>query len=216
MDSTFYDKFYSQMTKGAFIGMAKATPETFQLSIHVPESITHVKRLHVERGSVTLYEEFVDKISALKTANKLGAILFQLPTRFTVNDFKNIEQFVDRLPPANGCDCAMEFRHPSWGTEGPWEMFKHYNIAAVTTDSPIQENLQFLSDVIVTANYSFIRFHGRNLKGHYWCNYLYTEQGDLKDHRLKLQSKESEIEYFGLRHQWDTVAAFLATLMTPI
>ena len=66
MDSTFYDKFYSQMTKGAFIGMAKATPETFQLSIHVPESITHVKRLHVERGSVTLYEEFVDKISALK------------------------------------------------------------------------------------------------------------------------------------------------------
>ena len=214
MDSTFYDKFYSQMTKGAFIGMAKATPETFQFSIHVPETITHVKRLHVEKGSVTLYEEFVDKISALKTANKLGAI--QHPPRFTVNDFKNIGQFVDRLPPANGCYCAMEFRHPSWGTEGPREMLKHYNIAAVMADSPIQENLQFLSDVIVTANHSFIRFHGRNLKGHYWCNYLYCEQEHVKDHRLKLQSKESEIEYFGLRHKWGPVAAFLATLMAPI
>jgi uncharacterized protein YecE (DUF72 family) len=55
-------------------------------------------------------------------------------------------------------------------------MLKHYNIAAVMTDSPAQENLQFLSDVIVTANQSFIRFHGRNSKDHYWYNYLYSEQ----------------------------------------
>jgi uncharacterized protein YecE (DUF72 family) len=44
------------------------------------------------------------------------------------------------------------------------------------TDSPAQENLQFLSDVIVTANQSFIRFHGGNTKGHYWYNYLYSKQ----------------------------------------
>ena len=54
-------------------------------------------------------------------------------------------------------------------------MLKHYNIAAVMTGSP-QENLQFLADVIITANHSFIRFHGRNTKGHYWYNYLYYEQ----------------------------------------
>ena len=44
------------------------------------------------------------------------------------------------------------------------------------TDSPPNENLQFLSDVTITANQSFIRFHGRNTKGHYWYNYLYSEQ----------------------------------------
>ena len=55
-------------------------------------------------------------------------------------------------------------------------MLKHYNIAAVMTDSPAKENLQFLSDVITTANHSFVRFHGRNIKGHYWYNYLYSEQ----------------------------------------
>ena len=49
-------------------------------------------------------------------------------------------------------------------------------IAAVMTDSPPSENLQFLSDVTITANQSFIRFHGRNTKGHYWYNYLYSEQ----------------------------------------
>jgi uncharacterized protein YecE (DUF72 family) len=50
------------------------------------------------------------------------------------------------------------------------------NIAAVMTDSPPSENLQFLSDVIITANQCFIRFHGRITKGHYWYNYLYSEQ----------------------------------------
>ncbi|MGB8933922.1 MAG: DUF72 domain-containing protein [Candidatus Nitrosopolaris sp.] len=176
MDSTFYDGFYSQMTKSTFIGMARATPEIFQFSIKVPETITHVKRLDVNKGANLSFEEFLNKISPLKTANKLGAILFQLPPSFTVKDFKNIEQFLDKLPTADGYDYAVEFRHHSWGTEGPWEMLKHYNIAAVMTDSPAQENLQFLSDVIVTANQSFIRFHGRNSKDHYWYNYLYSEQ----------------------------------------
>ncbi len=55
-------------------------------------------------------------------------------------------------------------------------MLKHYNIAAVITDSPPSENLQYLSDVTVTADHSLVRFHGRNTKGHYWYNYLYSEE----------------------------------------
>ena len=179
MDSTFYKKFYTNMTRGTFIGMAKATPDKFQFSIKVPETITHNKRLNVNQGAMTDFEEFLDKISPLKNSNKLGAILIQLPPSFTVNDFKNIEGFLDRLPTSSkGYDYAVEFRHPSWRSEGPWDMLKHYNIAAVMTDSPSQENLQFLSDVTVTtADHSFIRFHGRNtMQGHYWYNYLYTKE----------------------------------------
>jgi uncharacterized protein YecE (DUF72 family) len=104
------------------------------------------------------FEQFLDKISPLRTTKKLGAILFQLPPSFTVNDFKSIEQFLDKLPTTDGYDYAIEFRHPSWGTEGPWEMLRHYNIAAVMTDSPPSENLQFLSNKTITANQSFISF----------------------------------------------------------
>jgi uncharacterized protein YecE (DUF72 family) len=177
MDSTFYEKFYTNMTTGTFIGMAKATPEKFQLSIKVPETITHNKRLNVKQGAMAEFEEFLDKISPLKNSNKLGAILIQLPPSFTVSDFRNIEGFLDRLP-SSGYDYAVEFRHPSWKSEGPWDMLRHYNISAVMTDSPSQENLQFLSDVtITTAEHSFIRFHGRNTtQGHYWYNYLYTKE----------------------------------------
>jgi uncharacterized protein YecE (DUF72 family) len=176
MDSIFYEKFYSKMTKGTFIGMVKATPENFQFSVKVPETITHRKRLEVKNDAITEFEIFLDKISPLKNSNKLGSILLQLPPSFTVNDFKNIEGFLDRLP-TNGYDYSVEFRHPSWKTEGPWDMLKHYNIAAVMTDSPANENLEFLSEVTVTtADHSFIRFHGRNVKGHYWYNYLYNKE----------------------------------------
>jgi uncharacterized protein YecE (DUF72 family) len=177
MDSIFYEKFYSKMTKGTFIGMARATPEKFQFSVKVPETITHNKRLDINKGAMIDFQEFLDKISPLKTANKLGTILIQLPPSFTVSNFKNIEGFLDRLPSSSGYDYAVEFRHPSWSTEGPWDMLRHYNIATVMTDSPAKENLQFLSDItITTADHSFIRFHGRNTKGHYWYNYLYTKE----------------------------------------
>ena len=175
MDSIFYEKFYSHMTKGTFIGMVKATPENFQFSVKVPEIITHRKRLEVGKGAITDFEIFLDKTSPLKNSDKLGAILLQLPPSFTVNDFKNIEKFLDKLP--SGYNYAVEFRHPSWKTEGPWDMLKHYNIAAVMTDSPAKENLEFLSEVTVTsACHSFIRFHGRNTKGHYWYDYLYSKE----------------------------------------
>ncbi|HZA64912.1 MAG TPA: DUF72 domain-containing protein [Nitrososphaeraceae archaeon] len=175
MDSIFYEKFYSHMTKGTFIGMVKATPENFQFSVKVPEIITHRKRLEVGKGAITDFEIFLDKTSPLKNSDKLGAILLQLPPSFTVNDFKNIERFLDKLP--SGYHYAVEFRHPSWKTEGPWDMLKHYNIAAVMTDSPSKENLEFLSGVTVTsADHSFIRFHGRNTKGHYCYDYLYSKE----------------------------------------
>ena len=175
MDSIFYEKFYSHMTKGTFIGMVKATPENFQFSVKVPETITHRKRLDVRKGAITDFKIFLDKISPLKNSNKLGAVLLQLPPSFTVGEFKNMEGFLDKLP--SGYHYAVEFRHPSWKTEGPWDMLKHYNIAAVMTDSPAKENLEFLSEVTVTtSDHSFIRFHGRNTKGHYWYDYLYSKE----------------------------------------
>jgi len=168
LDSTFYEKFYKYMTKGTFDGMVKATPENFQFSVKVPETVTHSKRLDVNKGAISLLEEFLDKISPLRVANKLGAVLIQLPPSFTVNECSNTEQFLARLP--SGYEYAVEFRHHSWETEGPWDMLKHYNIAAVMTDSPAKDRLQFLSEVTVTANHSFVRWHGRDPRHRY--NYL--------------------------------------------
>jgi uncharacterized protein YecE (DUF72 family) len=147
MDSTFYEKFYSHITKGTFIGMSRATPEKFQFSIKVPETVTHVKRLDIKKGAMTYFEEFLEKTSHLKTANKFGAILFQPPPSFTFNEFKNTEQFLHRLSTANDYDYAMEFRHPSWGTEGPWEMLKHYNIQVLYRNGSVPCGWEFFDSI---------------------------------------------------------------------
>ena len=70
-------------------------------------------------------------------------------------------------------DYALEFRHPSWQTEGLLELLRHYNVAAVIADSP-NADLQYLSNVSITSDHAFVRFHGRN-KG-YWYNYLYSQE----------------------------------------
>jgi uncharacterized protein YecE (DUF72 family) len=171
LDATFYEKFYSKMAPGTFYGMVKATPRHFQFSVKVPETVTHKKRLDVTKGASEALHEFLAKIAPLKEENKLGAVLIQLPPSFTVGQFKEAESFLDRLP--KGYEFAIEFRHPSWQTEGPWEMLKHYNVAAVMTDSP-DPQLQYLSNVTMTADHAFIRFHGRNKR--YWYNYSYDKK----------------------------------------
>lgn len=172
MDSTFYEKFYSHMTKNTFYGMVRATPSDFQFSIKVPETVTHVKRMDLNKDAMATFLEFLDRISPLKDANKLGAILFQLPPSFSLTEFKKVEGFLDRLPTGN-YEYALEFRHPSWETEGALELLKHHNIASVITDSP-DPQLQYLSNLHITADHAFIRLHGRT-KG-YWYNYKYSRE----------------------------------------
>jgi uncharacterized protein YecE (DUF72 family) len=198
MDATFYEKFYKYMTKDTFTAMTNATPDNFQFAVKVPETVTHDKRLDINDGAMAILVEFLDKISPLKISNKLGAVLIQLPPSFTVKEFKNTEEFLDRLP--SGYDYALEFRHPSWDTEGPWELLKHYNIAAVMTDSPEPDNLQFLSEPIITANHSFVRWHGRNVKPRY--NYLYSKEelGPWVDKINKISSETAVVRGYFNNH----------------
>ena len=120
MDSTFYEKFYMYMTKDTFTAMNRATPANFQFFVKVPKTVTHDNRLDVNKGEMTFLNEFLEKISSLKYPNKLGEVLIQLPPSFTVKEFQNTEEFLDRLP--SGYDYAVEFRHSSWNTEGPREL----------------------------------------------------------------------------------------------
>jgi len=69
-------------------------------------------------------------------------------------------------------------------------MLKHYNIAAVMTDSPEPDELQFLSQPIVTARHAFIRWHGRQVKPRY--NYLYSKE-ELKPWVDKVKTIATEI-----------------------
>lgn len=170
------------MKKGLYIGLTRATPNDFTISVKVPEIITHQKRLDVQNDVLNDMREFLNKISPLKAANKLGVIIIQLPPSFTVKESKRLEKFLESLQnDTYTCseDYAMEFRHDSWNSEGVLELLKHYEIASVITDSPVQENLEFLSNEnnVTSKKVGVIRLHGRNIAwNHYWYDYLYTKQ----------------------------------------
>src|SRR5438093_11139259 len=57
------------------------------------------------------------------------------------------------------------------------------------TNTPEQDKLKFLSDTIVTANLSFIRWHGRQVKPRY--NYLYSRE-ELKPWVDKVRQLSNE------------------------
>lgn len=208
MDSTFYKEFYLSMTKGLFIGLTRATPDNFKFSIKVPEIITHEKRLDVDKNVISDFLEFLNKISPLKSTNKLGTIIIQLPPSFTINEFAKTERFLNKLTSVDdenikNNNYSMEFRHPSWNTEGTFEMLQHYNIATVKTDSPSKENLGFLSDEnnVVTNTHSILRMHGRNdNRNHYWYDYLYSESELIpwadKIKKIKERVENSVFIYF--------------------
>jgi uncharacterized protein YecE (DUF72 family) len=142
------------MTKGLFFGMVKATPQNFEFSIKVPERITHRKKLNINKDVMSDFKEFLDKISPLYYSGKLGAILIQLPPSFNIEYFNTLKIFRKYTKKTKKIELintikkvtnkayqyAIEFRHRSCNTEGPWELLKYYNIANVITDSPEKEN----------------------------------------------------------------------------
>jgi uncharacterized protein YecE (DUF72 family) len=55
-------------------------------------------------------------------------------------------------------------------------MLRHYNIGAAIADLSPEENLEFLSESVMTTDHSFIRFHGRNASSDYCYNYRYSNE----------------------------------------
>ena len=142
----------------------------------ISDAVLKAKRALIESG--VLIKEFWTADQVLEKRKSL--------IRFTTGS-KNLDDFLKGGVESQAItELAGEFgsgksqichAHPSWSTDGPWDMLRHYNITAVMTDSPARENLQFLSDITITsADHPFIRFHGRNAKDHYWYNYLYSKE----------------------------------------
>ena len=205
MDATFYEKFYMYMTKDTFTAMNRATPANFQFSVKVPETVTHDNRLDVNKGAMALLNEFLEKISPLKYANKLGAVLIQLPPSFTVKEFQNTEEFLDRLP--SGYDYAVEFRHPSWFSDLAYNFFLNNKICMVWNQL---DKIQ--SPPVVTSDFVYLRLIGdrsiseeefgiiqkdRQQEMEYWSDKFGTVAQNEKDVKIGIVAANNHYAGFG-------------------
>ncbi|HEY6283860.1 MAG TPA: DUF72 domain-containing protein [Nitrososphaerales archaeon] len=164
VDSTFY----AYPSKGMVHGWARYTPDSFVFSLKLPRLLTHEKKLDLSKGVEADLVKFLSLMSPLLLGGKLGPVLIQLPPSYSFQaDFEKLKGFLDKIP--EDIKFAVEFRHPSWLREEVWSLLRAKNVANVIVDEPLLP-----PDIVVTADFSFIRWHGHGTRP--WYNYRYSEK----------------------------------------
>ncbi len=181
IDSTFY----AFPAKGLVQGWSRHTPEDFVFSAKLPRSITHDLRLDVGAGAETELVRFLSLLKPLITAGKLGPLLIQLPPSFSYEaDFERLKSFLEVVP--DDLKFAVEFRHPTWLRDDVWSLLRSKNVANVIVDEPLLP-----PETVVTADFAFIRWHGRGSRP--WYNYRYGDE-ELKRWVPKVKDVASRVE----------------------
>jgi uncharacterized protein YecE (DUF72 family) len=164
IDSTFY----SYPTKGVIYGCVRYTPPDFVFSVKLPRVITHDKRLDPKSGVRADLVRFLDLLKPMADARKLGPLLIQLPPSFSFErNFENLREFCEIIP--RDLMFAAEFRNKSWLRDETWDLLKAHNVANTIVDEPLLP-----SDLVVTADFSFVRWHGHGRRP--WYNYRYSDK----------------------------------------
>lgn len=155
--------FYALPNKYAVMAWNKKVSDDFVFTAKIPQKITHKRFLE---NSESIFKEFYSLMHPLIDSGKLGCFLIQLPPKFSTKYRDSLISFLDFLP--DTVNFAVEFRHTSWDEEDDYDFLKERNTAFVVTDSP-----KMLPKVQITADFGYVRWHGRNSK--LWYNYTYSE-----------------------------------------
>jgi uncharacterized protein YecE (DUF72 family) len=186
VDSTYYRLPGESMVQG----WADRTPDGFTMHVKAFGLMTrHPVKLEVlpedlrdampvnARGQVErpprelrgeVFRRFLESLEPLRSAGKLGGILFQFPSYVVFKDasFDYLEWARDQL---GSDEMLVEFRHRSWLDEDnraeTLSLLERIGAAYVTVDAPQSDTAKNLVPTVpaVTAGTAYVRFHGRNL-----------------------------------------------------
>jgi uncharacterized protein YecE (DUF72 family) len=124
----------------------RSTPAGFVFCLKAHMRITHVRRLK-DAGEAT--EIFLKAIDPLRSARRLGPVLFQLPPQFK-SDPAVLADFLPVLP--NDMRFAFEFRHPSWLNDEVYRLLQDHKVSLCLAES---EKLEVPH--VITANFVYFR-----------------------------------------------------------
>ena len=132
----------------------EATPAAFRFAVKANMRITHILRLKNAGNSTELFFRMIDP---LRTARRLGPVLFQLPPQLKC-DVGLLRDYLDLLPA--GMRYAFEFRHASWLTEDVYEELRRRNISLCVAES---EKLEVPE--VITADFVYYRLRKPEYSG---------------------------------------------------
>jgi uncharacterized protein YecE (DUF72 family) len=224
VDSTFYRLPGESMVAG----WAERTPPEFTMHIKafglmtrhpvkqevIPEDLRDEMPVD-ERGRVDrpprelraeIFSRFLAALEPLRTAGKLGGILFQLPPYIVYKD-SSLEYLRWAREQLDGYEMLVEFRHRSWledeNRADSLSFLERIGASYVVVDAPRSDTARNLVPTVVatTSPLAYVRFHGRNLGT--WnkrggsaaerFDYLYTDE-ELGEWVEPLQELAGETE----------------------
>src|SRR5215831_5115706 len=115
----------------------------FPLKAHM--RITHILRLKPSEFT----EVFFKAIDPLRTARRLGPVLFQLPPALKC-DAGLLGEFLATLP--KEIACAFEFRHTSWLCDPVYQLLQEHGVALCLAESE-----KLVVPEVVTAKFVYSR-----------------------------------------------------------
>lgn len=171
--------FYKMADASTFGEWKEAAPANFCYAIKYSRFGTHLKKLKDPKGHV---DYFMDRVSHL--GKPLGPVLVQLPPNWKKN-IPRLEEFLKATP--NNIRWAVEIRDPDWLSQELYELLRKYNAALVIHDMIPDHPRE------VTADWTYLRFHGKNYSGSYSEAQLGKIADDIREHR---ENKRDVFAYF--------------------
>jgi len=128
------------------LGWIAQTAPGFRFAVKAHQTITHVKRLD---GALEFTTSFLSALAPLRSAERLGPVLFQLPP-FLKCDVSRLGAFVSGLP--TDTRYAFEFRHESWFSDPVYDCLRAANCALCVAESETLETPD-----VTTADFTYWR-----------------------------------------------------------
>jgi uncharacterized protein YecE (DUF72 family) len=122
------------------------TAPGFVFAVKANMRITHILRL---KNAAEATELFLKMIDPLRSARRLGPILFQLPPAMKC-DMALLRSYLELLPA--DLRYAFEFRHASWLVEEVYDVLRQRNVSLCVAESQRLEVPQ-----VITADFVYYR-----------------------------------------------------------
>ncbi|HEX7043261.1 MAG TPA: DUF72 domain-containing protein [Burkholderiales bacterium] len=145
--------FYRLPEAHVFEAWRAAAPANFRYALKFSRYGTHLKRLRDPAQPIALFLERARRLGPM-----LGPILVQLPPHWRADPVR-LEGFLEALPRAQRW--AVEFRDSSWLREPIFALLAKYGVALCVHDMLPRHPRR------VTADFVYLRFHGRRYGGAY-------------------------------------------------
>ncbi|MFW9789073.1 MAG: DUF72 domain-containing protein [Candidatus Thorarchaeota archaeon] len=176
INSTFY-----ALPKPNFVRHLSSLDENVFFTTKLPKKVTHDNRLNIQGEGGETLTEFFRILEPIH--ERIPVLLIQLPP-WEISTMGDLETFLSFLD--TSYRYAIEFRDQSWLVNDVWNKLEDYGVANVIVDEP-----KLPIDLRITADFSYIRWHGHGENP--WFNYRFSIE-ELTDWVPRIEEVTDSVE----------------------